>query len=422
MNYFHHCREFTCELTSTKTPPANQLPDFWEYQYRSWLNYMEQALYGVHGLVTNAVNGNAVPAEVFVENHDEDESQVYASLPVGNFYRPIKQGIYDFTFSSFGYYSKTIENVNPHDMDTTLLNVALQPYVSLTADFTASDTIIENEDMVDFMDQSMGDDIVSWDWTFEGGTPETSSDQNPTGIVYSENGMYNVSLTVKDGIGGTNTLTKEDYILVTDAYTMKDTTIHLCDGLFYDSGGADSNYADNEDNTITFISLLESGMLEVVFFDFELEESEDCDYDYIEAFDGSDVNAPLIGKWCGTDFPGSVTAHNIEGAITFRFHSNESNNFPGWKAFVTCDTSVGITGQKDIPVEVFPNPAIDKVTIQSPARIESLRIYNIQGNEVYNSQVSAKSVSLNIDDYRSGLYIAIIETGDRFLTKKLIFQ
>jgi len=422
MNYFQHCREFTCELSHTKTPPASQLPGFWDYQYHSWLNYMEQALYGVRGLVTNSVNGNAVPAKVFVENHDKDESQVYASLPIGNYYRPIKQGTYDFTFSSSGYYSKTIENVLPKDLDSIILNVALQPFMSPDANFLASDTIIENGGTVDFTDVSVGDSIISWDWTFEGGDPGSSTNQNPSGIMYTENGSYNVSLTVKDSNGGTNTITKENYILVTNSYPMKDTTIYLCDGLFYDSGGATSNYSDGEDFTITFISLLESGTLKAVFFDFALEENDNCNYDFIEAYNGIDTNAPMIGKWCGSDLPDSITANNVSGALTFRFHSNESNNYSGWKAFLTCDTSVGIPEKKYGLVELFPNPATEMLTIQSPELIQTVRIYDIQGHEVYNSHVSANSINLDVRDYRKGFYIAVIKTGNRILTKKMVLQ
>jgi len=72
MNYFHHCREVTLEVSNVKLPPASQLPAFWEYLHRSCLNYMEQVLYGFRGTITDASNGNPIFAEVFVNNHDEE--------------------------------------------------------------------------------------------------------------------------------------------------------------------------------------------------------------------------------------------------------------------------------------------------------------------------------------------------------------
>jgi len=129
MNYFHHCREVTIEISATKMPPGSQMPQFWEYNYRSLLNYMEQVLYGVRGVVTNVFNGNTIKAEIFLDSHDMDESHIYSSIPEGNYHRLLKQGIYNFTFSAFGYHDKTITLVNAADYQTNILDVQLEPNV-----------------------------------------------------------------------------------------------------------------------------------------------------------------------------------------------------------------------------------------------------------------------------------------------------
>ncbi|HSG68004.1 MAG TPA: hypothetical protein VK994_04805, partial [Bacteroidales bacterium] len=53
----------------------------------------------------------------------------------------------------------------------------------LTAAFGASSTEICEGDIVSFTDQSVGN-IVSWSWTFEGGTPPASVAQNPS-VTYN---------------------------------------------------------------------------------------------------------------------------------------------------------------------------------------------------------------------------------------------
>ncbi|PLX14428.1 MAG: zinc carboxypeptidase [Marinilabiliales bacterium] len=131
MNYFHHCREVTAEISSTKLPSASQLPDFWEWNYRSLLNYMEQVLYGVRGVVTNASNGNTIKAKVFANAHDIDESFIYSTASNGNYSRLLKTGLYSLTFSAFGYNDKTIPMVTANDYQTTLLNVQLDPITSI---------------------------------------------------------------------------------------------------------------------------------------------------------------------------------------------------------------------------------------------------------------------------------------------------
>ncbi|MCB0807254.1 MAG: VCBS repeat-containing protein [Bacteroidales bacterium] len=81
----------------------------------------------------------------------------------------------------------------------------------LAAGFIASPTELCEDGSVQFTDQSNGNPS-SWNWTFEGGSPSTSSDQNPL-ITYENNGTYSVSLIVSDGTNS-DMITVEDYIQV----------------------------------------------------------------------------------------------------------------------------------------------------------------------------------------------------------------
>lgn len=40
--------------------------------------------------------------------------------------------------------------------------------------------------------------------------------------------------------------------------------------------------------------------VELVFQSFELEEEQDCGYDYIELYDGPTEGAPRMGRYCGS--------------------------------------------------------------------------------------------------------------------------
>ena len=39
--------------------------------------------------------------------------------------------------------------------------------------------------------------------------------------------------------------------------------------------------------------------VEVEFLLFETEEETDCGYDYVELYDGADLNSPRLGRYCG---------------------------------------------------------------------------------------------------------------------------
>ena len=79
------------------------------------------------------------------------------------------------------------------------------------ADFTATPTTIYAGETVSFTDMSTNNP-TSWNWSFSGGTPTSSTTQNPQ-VVYNSSGTYNVSLTVSNAFG-TDTKTKTDYIHV----------------------------------------------------------------------------------------------------------------------------------------------------------------------------------------------------------------
>lgn len=81
----------------------------------------------------------------------------------------------------------------------------------LAALFAASPTNVCTGGTATFSDQSTGSP-TTWSWTFEGGTPATSTQQNPV-VTYNTPGVYDVTLTVGDG-SSSNTLTLTDYITV----------------------------------------------------------------------------------------------------------------------------------------------------------------------------------------------------------------
>ncbi len=218
MNYFQQCREVTLEISSNKLLPTSQLQSFWNYNYRSMLNYIEESLYGVRGIVTDSLTGQPLQAEVFIAMHDKDSSMVYSSLPIGNYHRLLKGDTYNITFKAPGYINKTFTGVQVADGFITYLDVQLYNGMPV-ADFTASDTLIEEDDSIIYTDNSFGSP-VSRLWIFEGGSPETSTDTNPS-IKYENKGTFDVTLIVTNGIG-TDTLVKDDYITVNEFIGTRD--------------------------------------------------------------------------------------------------------------------------------------------------------------------------------------------------------
>ena len=79
------------------------------------------------------------------------------------------------------------------------------------ADFRSSGRdITATIETIDYFDQSSYQP-TSWQWTFEGGTPETSTAQNPTGIEYTLPGIYSVQLIATNSFG-VDTIVRTKYV------------------------------------------------------------------------------------------------------------------------------------------------------------------------------------------------------------------
>lgn len=124
--YFHRGREVTMEISNTKLLPPSQLPAHWEYHYRSLLMYLQNALYGIRGVVTNT-SGQPLKAKIFIQSHDYDNSDILTDSTTGVYTRMIAPGTYTVVVSADSHVTQTFTNIQVVNRQATWLNVALQP-------------------------------------------------------------------------------------------------------------------------------------------------------------------------------------------------------------------------------------------------------------------------------------------------------
>ncbi|MFN0176386.1 MAG: PKD domain-containing protein [Saprospiraceae bacterium] len=133
------------------------------------------------------------------------------------------------SYSQVGNYTVTLSVTNECGTVTTTQTVVIQgspPVPNISADHTSGCLPF----IAQFTDQSAGEPS-SWIWTFQGGTPGTSTNQNPL-ISYSAAGTYDVTLEVTN-IFGTSTKVFQAYITVLTApstgfsYIANQTTVNF---------------------------------------------------------------------------------------------------------------------------------------------------------------------------------------------------
>ncbi|XP_012058439.1 PREDICTED: uncharacterized protein LOC105621579 [Atta cephalotes] len=94
------------------------------------------------------------------------------------------------------------------------------------------------------------------------------------------------------------------------------------------------NYPELYPNSTDCVRVLEAdkGMLLKLDFrdEFELEDSPDCRFDFLEIRDGQYGYSNLLGNFCGTNFPPEITSKTRY--LWLRFHSDENIEGKGFKA------------------------------------------------------------------------------------------
>ncbi len=211
MNFYKQCRETTIELDVNKTTQTQNLQGMWNTNYSSLINYIQESLYGVRGIITDSSNGQPIRAKVWVNNYDQvdDSSQVYSALPVGNYHKYMNAGTYNITYSAPGYISKTINNIVLVNGQASTVNVALAPIVIAIADNVFTNVIIypnPAKDNIFIMLENKVTGKISIDIFSITGTLVLSKNMNNPdnraniNISALSNGLYSLRLTSPQGI------------------------------------------------------------------------------------------------------------------------------------------------------------------------------------------------------------------------------
>lgn len=140
----------------------------------------------------------------------------------------------------------------------------------------------------------------------------------------------------------TSTLTMNCNIVHPSAGTTS-TTIQCGAGTYtyYDPGGT-GNYGNNQLGTLTINPSSVGQMVQINFGAgaFDIEPNGGGCYDWIRIYDGTTTGAPLLGTYCNSNVPGTITS--TTGSLTIVFDSDGATIGSGWAASVTCFTPCAV--------------------------------------------------------------------------------
>ncbi len=93
-----------------------------------------------------------------------------------------------------------------------------------------------------------------------------------------------------------------------------------------------------------------------------------------------------------------------------------------WSFTTGINTSIDNVSDIDKVVEIFPNPANDKVFVRSGDKIKTFQLFNSYGNLVFSSDQNDFSISLDISDLAHGIYFVRGKTKAGDFSDKLIIK
>jgi hypothetical protein len=207
------------------------------------------------------------------------------------------------------------------------INVVERPSCLNPTDIVASNVTYQSVDL-SWTSNNDSNSTLEIEYGIVGFTPGSG-----TKIVPTEN-----SLTIDGLMSHTQydiyirSICGEDYSELIGPILIK-TLANFCNGdHFYDSGGKDNSYKNNENET-TVIYPFDSDYVEVEFLDFQTESC--CDR--LTIYDGPDINSQQIGVYRGSTKPeGKIRSTHESGALTFVFSSDGSSVGRGWDVKVEC--------------------------------------------------------------------------------------
>lgn len=82
-----------------------------------------------------------------------------------------------------------------------------------------------------------------------------------------------------------------------------------------------------------------ASLITLVFLDFQLENNEGCNFDFVALFDGPTVTHRHLGNYCGADKPPRVVTTSNNLLVAFKSDFNIGGR--GFKAYYYSGRKVG---------------------------------------------------------------------------------
>jgi len=130
--------DWTIELSEIKTPPQDQIEDYWDDNRDAMIYIMDSADIGIRGVVVDSLTGAPLDAAIVVE---EGGVPIFTDPIVGNYHRPLLPGVYHIRAESPGYVSSEIGPIEVTEGPAQIFDFQLAPSTAATINISVADSL-----------------------------------------------------------------------------------------------------------------------------------------------------------------------------------------------------------------------------------------------------------------------------------------
>ena len=380
-----------------------------------------------------------------------------------------QKNIFNSTFSDER--ASLISNSN---LSATGTNDLILDVCPPTASFAANVQTICEGGSITYTDDSWGGDATSWDWSFPGGTPSASTEQNPT-ITYNTAGTYSATL-VAGNISGSDSFTRTNYVNVsgdamynaefysdgfespsdfssdweimnyTSTYTWERNTSYKYSGSASVRMNNYSNTAGEVDDLISPSYNLSLVNEPTMTFKYAFAQKNADNTDRLRVQVSTNCGETWSTRWVkSNEALGTVTAQNgpfyptqqsqwqeVEVSIPTNVAAEDNVRFKfeftcGGGNFLYIDdiNITGVTGISEAAeagISIYPNPATNAVIVELTNELRNVKaeIRSINGQVISVASITNQKSTLDISNLSSGIYFLRLFSDNLDVTEKIV--
>ena len=132
----------------------------------------------------------------------------------------------------------------------------------------------------------------------------------------------------------------------------------------------------------------------------------------LSAFPAQDETSNVMG----------LTKSSWYGIWVIPFNNLSEQGKGDYKEFKTLASSVDLASIDMTSVNIYPNPATEKIVVSSLSLINSVELVNVLGQVVYSSNIAANGYNIPVADFEKGTYFLKARCADKVLTQKVIIK